>query len=104
MIGIAAWQTVLDGLGWLIARLYDLVGNYGVSIILLTVAVRLLLLPLGIKQIRSMHQMQQIQPKIKEIQKKYKGNKQKIQEEQMKLYQDHGSNHLSSCLPLLLRL
>jgi YidC/Oxa1 family membrane protein insertase len=105
MIGIEAWQTILNGLGWIIARLYDIVGQrYGVAIILLTVAVRLLLLPLGIKQIRSMHQMQQIQPKVKELQKKYKGNKQKISEETMKLYSEYGVSPLSSCMPLLLQL
>jgi YidC/Oxa1 family membrane protein insertase len=61
------------------------------------------LLPLGIKQIKSMQAMQALQPKIKEIQKKYKGNKQKVQEQTMKLYQEYGVNPLGGCLPLLLQ-
>jgi YidC/Oxa1 family membrane protein insertase len=61
------------------------------------------LLPLGIKQIKSMQAMQAIQPKVKELQKKYKGNKQKQQEETMKLYREAGVNPLGGCLPLLLQ-
>ncbi|MEX1045869.1 MAG: YidC/Oxa1 family membrane protein insertase [Actinomycetota bacterium] len=104
MIAVQIFQTILDGLGAVLAWLYDVVGNYGVAIILFTIAVRILLLPLGIKQIRSMHAMQSIQPKIKAVQAKHKGNRQKQQEEMMKLYQEHGVNPLGSCLPLLLQL
>ena len=85
MIAFAPWQALLDALGWVLAWIYDLVPNYGVSIILLTVVIRLILLPLGIKQIRSMQHMQIVQPRIKQIQQKYKGNKQRQQEEIMKL-------------------
>jgi YidC/Oxa1 family membrane protein insertase len=101
---IGPFQALLDAIGWFLAWLYDLVGNYGVAIIVLTLAFRLVLLPLGIKQIKSMQAMQALQPKIKEIQKKYKGNKQKAQEQTMKLYQDYGINPLGGCLPLLLQL
>jgi YidC/Oxa1 family membrane protein insertase len=103
MIAFAPWQGLLDGLGWLLAAIYDVVGNFGFSIIVLTVLIRLVLLPLGIKQIKSMQHMQAIQPQIKALQKKYKGNKQKIQEETMKLYRDAGVNPLGGCLPLLLQ-
>ncbi len=103
MLALAVWQGLLDGLGWVLARIYDLVPNYGVTIILLTVVIRLLLLPLGIKQIKSMQHMQAIQPKIKALQKKHKGNKQKIQEETMRLYKEAGVNPLGGCLPLLLQ-
>jgi len=103
MLALAAWQALLDAMGWILARIYDLVGNYGLSIIILTFLIRLVLLPLGIKQIKSMGAMQAIQPKVKEIQKKYKGNKQKAQEETMKLYKDAGVNPLGGCLPLLLQ-
>lgn len=99
----AVFQALLDSLGWVLARIYDLVGNYGLSIIILTFLIRLVLLPLGIKQIKSMGAMQAIQPKVKEIQKKYKGNKQRAQEETMKLYKDAGVNPLGGCLPLLLQ-
>jgi YidC/Oxa1 family membrane protein insertase len=80
---------------------YAVVQNYGVAIILLTIAVRLILLPLSIKQIRSMREMQRIQPEIKRLQTKYKGDRQKLNEEMMKLYKEHGVNPLAGCLPLL---
>lgn len=103
MNGFAPWQLLLDALGNVISWIYDFVPNYGVTIVLLTVLIRLVLLPLGIKQIKSMQAMQSIQPKVKDIQKKYKGNKQKQQEETMKLYREAGVNPLGGCLPLLLQ-
>lgn len=103
MIALAVWQGLLDALGTVLAWIYDVVPNFGISIIVLTIVIRLLLLPLGIKQIKSMQHMQAIQPKIKELQKKYKGNKQKIQEETMRLYREAGVNPLGGCLPLLLQ-
>jgi YidC/Oxa1 family membrane protein insertase len=100
---IGPFQALLDGIGWLLAWFYDLTGNLGFAIIILTIVFRIVLLPLGIKQIKSMQAMQALQPKIKEIQKKYKGNKQKTQEQTMKLYQEYGVNPLGGCLPLLLQ-
>ncbi len=90
MIAFAPWQSLLDGLGWVIAQIYSLIPNYGVTIIVLTVVIRLILLPLGIKQIRSMQHMQLVQPKVKQVQQKYKQNKAKQQEEIMKLYKEYG--------------
>jgi YidC/Oxa1 family membrane protein insertase len=104
MIAAAWWQDLLGALGWVLAKLYQFIPNYGVAIILLTVAIRLVLLPLGIKQIRSMQAMAAIQPKMKAIQQKYKGNRAKQQEEMQKLYQEHGVNPLAGCLPMLLQL
>jgi YidC/Oxa1 family membrane protein insertase len=95
------FQVLLDSLGWVLAKIFDLIPNYGVAIIILTLLIRLILFPLGMKQIKSMQHMQAIQPKVKEIQKKYKNNKQKAQEEQMKLYREAGVNPLSGCLPVL---
>jgi YidC/Oxa1 family membrane protein insertase len=95
------FQVLLDSIGWVLARIFDLIPNYGISIIILTLLIRLVLFPLGMKQIKSMQHMQAIQPKVKEIQKKYKNNKQKAQEEQMKLYREAGVNPLSGCLPVL---
>ena len=100
---IGPFQALLDGIGTLLAWLYELVGNFGIAIIILTVFFRLVLLPLGVKQIKSMQATQALQPKVKEIQRKYKGNKQKIQEQTMKLYQEYGVNPLGGCLPLLLQ-
>ncbi len=94
MIGIAIFQSLLYGIGSILAFFYRLIPNYGIAIILLTLAMRVLLLPLGLKQIRSMQSMQAIQPQVKAIQQKYKGNRQKINEETMKLYRERGVNRL----------
>lgn len=82
---------------------YALIPNYGLAIILLTLAVRILLLPLSIKQTRSMREMQVIQPEVKKIQAKHKGDRQKMNEEMMALYKEHGVNPLGGCAPLLLQ-
>jgi YidC/Oxa1 family membrane protein insertase len=98
------WQWLLDQIGAVLAWIYHAIPSYGIAIIILTILVRLVLLPLGIKQIRSMHAMQAVQPKIKAIQNKYKNDKQKSQEEIMKVYKEHGVNPLGGCLPLLLQM
>ena len=103
MLALGVFQGLLNAIGWVLAQIYDLVGNYGLSIIVLTIVIKVVLLPLGVKQIKSMQAMQSIQPKVKELQKKYKGNKAKIQEETMKLYKEAGVNPLGGCLPLLLQ-
>src|SRR5918995_5887629 len=103
MIALAPWQALLDGLGWVVAEIYELIPNYGVTIILLTIVIRLVLLPLGIKQVRSMQHMQIAQPRIKQVQQKFKGNKQRQQEEIMKLYKEYGVNPFSGCWPVLLQ-
>ncbi len=103
MTALAPWQALLDGLGWLVAQIYDLIPNYGVTIIVLTLLIRLVLFPLGVRQIRSMQHMQIIQPKVKQIQQKYKGNKPRQQEEIMKLYKEYGVNPFSGCWPVLLQ-
>lgn len=77
---------------------------WGWGIILLTVIVRLLLLPLTYKQVTSMLHMQQYQPQIKELNEKYKDDPQKKQQELMKFFKEHGINPLASCFPLLLQM
>jgi len=84
--------------------LYGVVHDYGFAIILLTVAIRLLLLPLTVKQTKSMYELQRIQPKIKELQEKYKNNKEKLQEETLKFYQENKVNPFGGCLPMLLQM
>ena len=96
------FQILLNAIGWVLAEIYRFIPNYGVAIVILTLLLKFLLLPLGIKQIKSMQHMQAIQPKVKELQKKYKGNKAKAQEETMKLYREAGVSPLGGCLPLLL--
>jgi YidC/Oxa1 family membrane protein insertase len=101
LIAVSWFQGLLNGIGAVLAWLYDLIPNYGVAIIVLTLAIRVLLLPLAVKQIRSMQAMQAVAPKQKEIQRKYKGNRQKINEETMRLYKEEGVNPLSGCFPLV---
>ena len=82
---------------------YALVKSYGLAIILLTLLVRVILLPLSIKQTKSMREMQVIQPEVKRIQAKFKGDRQKMNEEMMKLYKEHSVNPFGGCLPLLMQ-
>ena len=89
---------------WLLRTLYEFVGNFGVAIILLTVIIRGLMFPIAQKQFASMAAMKAVQPKMKAIQERYKDDKQKQQQEVMKLYKDEGVNPLAGCLPLLLQI
>jgi YidC/Oxa1 family membrane protein insertase len=104
MIAVAWFQAILSGLGWLLARLYDVVPNYGVAIIIFTLGIRLLLLPIGVRQFRSMQATAVMQPKMKALQQKYKNDRQRLYEETQKLYREYGYNPLSGCLPLLAQL
>jgi YidC/Oxa1 family membrane protein insertase len=97
-------EGLLKGLGGLLAFFYGVIPSYGLAIILLTILVRVALFPLTWRQTRSMQAMQQLQPKLKELQRKHKGNRQKLNEEMMKLYKEHQVNPLGGCLPLLLQL
>ncbi|WP_144353048.1 YidC/Oxa1 family membrane protein insertase [Sporomusa termitida] len=78
--------------------------NYGIAIILLTIAIKALMYPLTVKQVKSMKAMQDIQPKMKELQEKYKGNPEKLNKELANLYKEAGVNPLAGCLPLLVQM
>src|SRR5699024_8884868 len=88
------------------AELFD--GNYGLAIVIVTIIVRLILLPLNVKQLKSSKAMQDIQPELKEIQKKYSSKdantQQKLQQETMALFQKHGVNPLAGCLPIFVQM
>ena len=77
---------------------------WGWSIVALTLMVRMLLVPLTVKQIHSMQNLQRYAPQMKEIQKKYKGDRQKLNEELMKFYRENNINPAASCLPLLAQI
>jgi YidC/Oxa1 family membrane protein insertase len=77
---------------------------WGLSIILLTVTVRLILFPLFVKQIKSQRRMQELAPKVKELQKQHKGDRETLNTEMMKLYKENNANPIAGCLPLLLQL
>jgi YidC/Oxa1 family membrane protein insertase len=83
---------------------YHLVGDIGVAIILVTIAIRLLLVPLFRRQIVSTRRTQALQPELKALQARYKNDKQKLQQEQMRFYKERGVNPLAGCLPSLAQL
>ena len=106
---IIIWEQIKSALKYLLETYHGWVGNWGVAIIMLTITVRLLILPLMIKQLRSMAAMQAIQPKVKALQNKYKGkssreDKQAQQKELMDLYREHNVNPFASCLPMVFQI
>jgi YidC/Oxa1 family membrane protein insertase len=105
---IVIWDQIIAALVWLLNHYYDWIGSWGWSIVLLTFTIRLAMLPLTIRQFRSMAAMQIVQPKVKQLQNRYKGkssreDKQKMQQELMQLYKEHNVNPFGSCLPLLIQ-
>lgn len=91
-------------LKWLLLIFYKLIPNYGVAIILLTLLVKIVFFPLTRKSSEATLRMQELSPKIKEIQEKYKDNKQKLNAEMGAFYQKEGYNPISGCLPMLLQI
>nr|WP_188282934.1 membrane protein insertase YidC [Streptomyces sp. CBMA29] len=108
MVGIL--NPLYDAVSWIIVQFhsfYSLIFDkdsgwaWGLSIVSLVVLIRICLIPLFVKQIKSTRNMQALQPKMKAIQERYKNDKQRQSEEMMKLYKETGTNPLSSCLPIL---
>jgi YidC/Oxa1 family membrane protein insertase len=98
-------QPLVDFFESILKFFHDSVGaSWGLSIILLTIVVRAALLPLAVKQFRSMQALQRIAPHLKQLQEKYKDDKQRLQQETMKFYQQHKVNPFASCLPLIAQL
>ncbi|AXI11048.1 OxaA precursor [Oceanobacillus zhaokaii] len=104
------WNTIfVYPLSWVIIKIAETFNNsYGLSIIIVTIIIRLILMPLNIKQIKSSRAMQEVQPLLKELQTKYSSKdqktQQKLQEETMKLMQKHNVNPLAGCLPILVQM
>ena len=98
-------QPLIDFSEWIMVFFHDQLGfGWGMSIIGLTVVIRLLILPLTFKQVRSMQALQRLQPEMKKLQERYKDDRQRLNQEMMKFYQEHGVNPASACLPVLLQL
>jgi YidC/Oxa1 family membrane protein insertase len=98
-------QPLIDALESVMLFFHDSIGfGWGFSIIFLTIVVRAALIPLTWKQIKSMQAMQRVAPQIKELQAKYKDDKQRLQQETMKFYQENKINPFASCLPLVLQM
>ena len=98
-------QPIEDAAEAILQFFHDDVGlSWGTSIIALTIVVRTILIPLTYKQIKGMRALQALQPQIKQIQEKYKNDRQRMQQEMMRFYQENKVNPLASCLPLILQL
>lgn len=91
-------------LGWIMKFIYGFIHNYGLTLIVFTVLVRLLMYPLSVKQQKSTAKMQLFQPKIQKLQKQFGKDKQRLQEETMKLYEEEGYNPMGSCLPTIIQM
>jgi len=98
------WSSLGDIFAKVIVFFYSFTHNYGIAIILMTVLIRLILYPLMQKQMVSMREMQKIQPLMKEVQDKYKNDKERLNKELMALYKEHKVNPMSGCLPLLIQM
>ncbi|WP_149182430.1 membrane protein insertase YidC [Streptomyces sp. TRM49041] len=106
------FSFITGPVSWIIVQFHKLYGAifgpdtgwaWGLSIVSLVIVIRICLIPLFVKQIKSMRNMQALQPKMKAIQERYKSDRQRQSEEMMKLYKETGTNPLSSCLPILLQ-
>src|SRR5829696_5040971 len=104
-------QPLVDACQWILEFWHDLIdpsntltGSWGIAIIMMTFTVRLLILPLTFKGVKSMQRLQTLQPAIKQLQERYKDDKQRMNQEVMAFYQREKLNPLSSCFPLLLQI
>jgi len=101
------WVRVLRPDVWLLRPLqwlYGVTHNYGVAIIIITVIIKLLFYPLTMKSFKSMQAMQHLQPQMKRLQEMYKNDRQKLNEEMMKLYREQKVNPLGGCLPMVVQI
>lgn len=98
------WGSFVGFLESVLLAFFDFAGNAGLAIILFTIVARVFILPLTVKSIRSTRKIQELQPQIKEMQRKYGKDPQKLNEETMKLYREYKVNPAGGCLPLLLQL
>ena len=102
---IPVFKQLIDAFDAVIQFFHDSVGfSWGLAIIALTVCVRAILVPLTLKQYHSMQALQRLAPEIKTLQEKYKDDKQRLNQEMMKFYQENKVNPFGSCLPLLLQM
>lgn len=90
-------------MGWIIQQIYNLVANYGLSIIIFTVLIKLILLPLNIHSQKAMKKQQKVQPIIAQLQEKYKNDQEKLQREMMKIYKENNISMTGGCLPMFIQ-
>ena len=99
-----AFTPIFQAIFLVLIFFYNIVGDIGIAIVLVTLLIRLLLVPVYRAQIVSQRRMQMLQPELKAISQKYKGDRQKVSEEQMRLYKERGVNPASGCLPTMLTM
>ncbi len=102
--GFTLIRPISRGVLWLFTNMYKVIPNYGFVLIIFSILVKVLLHPLTVKSTQSMKEMHKLQPKINELKEKYKDDAQKMNQETMKLYTEHGVNPMGGCLPLLLQM
>jgi YidC/Oxa1 family membrane protein insertase len=98
------WTFLAKPCLWLMNAIHDVIPNYGIAIIILTLLIKIVLWPLGAKSYKSMSEMKKIQPLMKEIREKYKDDKQKMNQEVMALYRTYKINPLGGCLPMVVQI
>ena len=104
-VTLSVFDPFYTAFGWIMKVLYDLVNNYGIVIILFTILMRgVVLLPLNIRSQRSLMKQQAVAPLIADLKRRYGDDKKTIQEEQMKIYKEHGVKMTAGCLPMVLQL
>ncbi len=103
VLAASVLDPIYNAMGAVLAFFYSVIPSYGMAIALLTVTVRIFLIPLTTKQVKSQQAMQRIQPELKRLQAKYKNDRQKLNEEMMKFYRENKVNPLAGCLPILLQ-
>ena len=91
-------------LGYLMKLCYIIFNNYGLALIVFTLIIKLITVPFQIKQQKNTARMAKFQPQLKKLQNKYGNNKEKYQEEMMKLYAEEGINPMGSCLPMIITM
>jgi YidC/Oxa1 family membrane protein insertase len=109
LLDYPVWEQIKEILRWVLEFYHGHGMSWGWAIVMLTVTVRLLMVPLTVKQFRSMAAMQTLQPKVRALQNKYKGktsrdDKQAMQKEMMELYREHNINPFASCLPMVAQI
>ncbi len=104
LAGIPVWDQYVTGLEHILDFFARITHSPGIAVILFTIAIKTVLLPLTIKSIRSSKSMQELQPKVKELQKKYGKDRQRLSQETMALYQQYQVNPLAGCLPMLIQI
>lgn len=96
-------MLITTPLGYILSTIYDFVQNYGWAVIIFTLITKLIILPLSLKQQKSMSKMQAVRPLLEHVQEKYKDDPQRLQQETMKIYKENGVGPAGGCLPLLIQ-